>query len=211
MFCNVILDIGAPIDICGECADKIGYYNNRINSLNLPETIENYCDGMVCIGQYKDSLKEALKRFKFSNKPSFHRGFGKLLAVKIQNTMQCDQIDLIISVPLHMKRQRERGYNQSQLIANYTAHQLGIPYKNNVLIKISESKSQSTLRRNERLLNVQGLFKTVNAKEINNKNILIIDDIITTGSTVNQCSKALKEAGARSVIAGAIATTRGYR
>ena len=210
MFCNVLLSIGTPIYICGECADKIGYYNNDINSLNLPENIKTYCDGMVCIGQYKDTLKNSLKRFKFSNKPSYYRGFGKLLALKIQNTIQFDRIDLIVPVPLHKNRQRKRGYNQSELIAKYTANQLGIPLKNNVLIKISESKSQSTLSRNERLLNVQGSFNAVNTEAVNNKNILIVDDIITTGSTVNQCSKALKEAGAISVIAGAIATTRDY-
>lgn len=210
LFCNALLNIGTPIYICGECADRIGYYNNNINSLKLPESIETYCDGMVCIGQYKDTLKISLKRFKFSNKPSYYRGFGKLLALKLQNSMQYERIDLMVSVPLHKSRQRRRGYNQSELIAKYAANQLGIPYKSNVLIKMTDSRSQSTLRREERLFNVQGLFKVVNAEAVNNKNILIIDDIITTGSTVNQCSKALKEAGARSVIAGAVATTREY-
>jgi len=165
---------------------------------------------MVCVGKYSDSLKNSLKRFKFSNKPSYYRAFGKLLALKVQNTIQVDQIDMIIPVPLHRSRQKQRGYNQAELIGEYAAKQLGIPLEANILVKASESKSQSVLSRNERLSNVEGLFKVVNAEAIYNKNILIIDDIVTTGSTVNQCSRALKQAGAGSIIAGVIATTRNY-
>lgn len=199
-----------PICICEECAKKIEYYNNCINSLNLPRNIENYCDGMVCVGRYSDSLKSSLKRFKFSNKPSYYRAFGKLLAIKVQNTIQMDQIDLIIPVPLHKSRQKDRGYNQSKLVAEYASKQLKIPLALNILVKISESKSQSVLSRNERLSNVEGLFSVVNEEALFNKNILLVDDIVTTGSTINQCSKALKQAGATSVIAGVIATTRNY-
>lgn len=173
--------------------------------------METFCDGMVCIGRYKDTLKNSLKRFKFSNKPSHYRGFGKLLALKIQNTIKCEQVDLIVSVPMHKDKRRSRGYNQSELIAKYAAKQLGIPFNGDVLIKISESKSQSTLSRSDRLLNVNGLFKTFDDEVVNKKNILIVDDIITTGSTLNQCCKALKKAGARSVVAAVVATTRNLK
>lgn len=209
-FCNTLLGIGAPICICGECAEGIGYYNNCINSLNLPRNIETYCDGMVCVGRYSDSLKNSLKRFKFSNKPSYYRAFGKLLALKVENTIQLAQLDMIIPVPLHSSRQKQRGYNQAELIAECVSKLLRIPNVANNLVKISESISQSVLSRNDRLSNVEGLFKVINAEFIYKKNILIVDDIITTGSTINQCSKVLKQAGASSVVAGVIATTRNY-
>ncbi len=210
VFCNEILKAGAPIYICEKCADKIGYYNNCINHLNLPKDFKTYCDGMICVGKYSESLKESLRRFKFSNKPSYYRAFGMLLALKVQNTIQLDNIDLIISVPLHKNRQKQRGYNQAELVAKYASKQLKVPFAENVLLKISESKSQSILSRNERFFNLEGLFYVNNAETITNKNILLIDDIITTGSTINQCSKVLKQAGARSIIAGVIATTRNY-
>jgi competence protein ComFC len=203
-----LLKVGTPIYICEKCTGKVEYYNNCVNSLNLPREIETYCDGMVCVGKYSDSLKNSLKSFKFSNKPSYYRAFGKLLALKVQNTIQLGQIDMIIPVPLHRSRQKQRGYNQSYLIGECVAKLLCLPLESTILVKSSESKSQSVLSRNERLSNVEGLFKVVNADTIYNKNILIIDDIVTTGSTVNQCSKALKQAGASSVIAGVIATTR---
>lgn len=201
--------VGTPIYICGKCSEKFKYYNNSINYLNLPGDIETYCDGMVCVGQYTAYLKNSLKRFKFSNKPSYYRAFGKILALKIKNTIDFNQIDMIIPVPLHKSRQRQRGYNQAELIGKYVSMLLGIPLEVNNLIKISESKSQSVLSRNERLTNVEGLFRVSSIDKMRNKRILIIDDIITTGSTVNECSKALKQAGAVSVIAVAIATTRG--
>ncbi len=210
MFCNVLLNVGVSIYICEECAKKIGYYNNCINSLNLPRDIETYCDGVVCVGSYSDSLKNSLKRFKFSNKPSYYRALGKLLALKVQNTIQLDQIDMIIPVPLHRNKYKQRGYNQAELIGKCAAKQLGIPLEANILVKTSESKSQSLLSRSERLSNVKDVFNVVKAEAIYNKNILIIDDIVTTGSTLNQCSKALKQGGASSIVAAAIATTRDY-
>ncbi|HEY5586501.1 MAG TPA: ComF family protein [Ruminiclostridium sp.] len=205
-----MLKVGTPIYICEKCAEEIGYYNNCVNSLNLPRDIETYCDGMVCVGRYSDSLKNSLKKFKFSNKPSYYRAFGKLLALKLQNTIQLDQIDMIIPVPLHRSRQKLRGYNQAELIAECAAKLLSTPLAANILIKTSESKSQSVLSRNERLSNIEGMFKVINAHAVYKKNILIVDDIVTTGSTINQCSKALKQSGASSIIAGVIATTRNY-
>jgi len=210
VLCDELLNTGTPIYICEQCAGKIGYYNNCINSLNLPRGIETYCDGMVCVGKYLDSLKNSLKRFKFSNKPSYYRAFGKLLALKVQNTIQLNQIDMIIPVPLHRSKQKQRGYNQAELIATYVAKLLCIPLKSNILVKTYETKSQSVLSRNERLSNIEDLFKVVNVQAIYNKNILIIDDIVTTGSTLNQCSKALRQAGARIIVAGVVATTRNY-
>ncbi len=210
VFCNEILKTGAPIYICEKCADKIGYYNNCINYLSLPKDLKIYCDGMICVGRYSENLKDSLRRFKFSNKPSYYRAFGMLLALKVQNTIQLDNIDLIIPVPLHKNRQKQRGYNQAELVAKYASKQLKVPFAENILIKTSESKNQSVLSRNERFFNLEGLFYVNNAETIINKNILLIDDIITTGSTVNQCSKALKQAGASTIIAAVIATTRNY-
>ncbi|WP_242981148.1 ComF family protein [Ruminiclostridium sufflavum] len=210
VFCNEILTAGVPIYICGKCAKKIGYYNNCINSLNLPGNMETYCDGMICVGRYSGGLKSSLKRFKFNSKPSYYRAFGKLLALKVQNTIHSEKIDMVVPVPLYRYKQKLRGYNQAELIAKYAAEQLKLPFAGGVLVKTSESKSQSALNRNERLINVEGLFKVIKAESISDKNILLVDDIITTGSTVNQSSKALKLAGASRIIAGVIATTRNY-
>ncbi|WES34475.1 ComF family protein [Ruminiclostridium papyrosolvens DSM 2782] len=199
-----------PIYICEKCVGEIDYYENSVLSLNLPLGIQNYCDGLLCVGRYSGSLKETLRRFKFSNKSSYYRALGKLLALKIQNTKQLDSFDVIVPVPLHKSRQKHRGYNQAELMAEQIAKILKIPCEKNLLIKSVATNSQSMLKRTERLLNLEDAFMAVNDGLIADKNILLIDDIVTTGSTVNQCCKALKQAGAEKVIAGVIATTRNY-
>lgn len=201
--------MGIQIYICETCAQEIGYYNNRINPIDLPAKVEAFCDGIICIGRYADSFKASLRRYKFGNRPSYYRAFGRLLALKIQNMEQLGPIDLVIPVPLHKNKQKLRGYNQAELIAGYAAKALGLPMAANLLIKSEETRSQSMLHRGERLRNLENSFCVVQNKAIENKSILVVDDIITTGSTINECSKALKHAGARSVTAGVIATTRG--
>ncbi len=199
-----------PIYICEKCVGEIYYYENSVLSLNLPLGIQNNCDGLLCVGRYSGSLKETLRRFKFSNKSSYYRALGKLLALKIQNTKQIDSFDVIVPVPLHKSRQKHRGYNQAELMAEQIAKTLKIPCEKNLLIKSVATNSQSMLKRTERLLNLEDAFMAVSDGLIAHKNILLIDDIVTTGSTVNQCCKALKRAGAEKVIAGVIATTRNY-
>ncbi|WP_242835586.1 ComF family protein [Ruminiclostridium josui] len=199
-----------PIYICEKCVGEIDYYKNSILSLNLPVEIQNYCDGILCVGRYSDSLKEALRRFKFSNKPSYYRAFGKLLALKIESTGQKANFDMIVPVPLYKSRHKQRGYNQAELMAEQISKTLKVPCEKNLLIKTSPTKSQSALKRTDRLLNLEDAFMVVSDGVAANKNILLIDDIVTTGSTLNQCCKALKQAGAKRIIAGVIATTRNY-
>jgi len=204
----MILSPGSSICLCGQCAAEVDYFNNSIIPLNLPDDCKIYCDGIICVGRYSNLLKKSIKKFKFSNKPSYYRTFGKLLALKVQNTPQLGDLDVIIPVPLHKNRQRQRGYNQAELIARYAAGQLGLKCENSVLIKTVETKAQSLLSKSQRLGNLEGSFTVKSPKCVEGKSVLLVDDIVTTGSTINQCCKALKLAGAERIIAGVIATTR---
>ncbi len=132
------------------------------------------------------------------------------MALKVENTAQIAHFDIIVPVPLHISKQKQRGYNQAELVAEQVAKALELTCEKNLLIKSSATKSQSMLKKTERILNLEDAFMVVNEKLIAKKSILLIDDIVTTGSTVNQCCKVLKKAGAEKVIAGVIATTRNY-
>ena len=101
--------------------------------------------------------------------------------------------DIIIPVPMYKTKKDTRGYNQAEVLAKELG---GVPMKNDVLIKIIDTKKQSTLNKEERSQNLIGAYKIQNSEIIQNKNIILIDDIFTTGSTVNECSKILKQAGA---------------
>ena len=102
-------------------------------------------------------------------------------------------------IPISKKRMKQRGYNQSALIARNLVKALNIEYKENVLVKIKDNKPQSELGQNERSDNVKGVYDLKNKKQIYHKQILIVDDIFTTGSTTNECAKILKENNANTV------------
>ena len=107
--------------------------------------------------------------------------------------------DIILAVPISKQRKKERGYNQSALIARKIANKAGILYKENVIIKVKHNAKQSTLNMKERAENVKNAYKVVDLETIHNKKVLLIDDIYTTGNTLKECSKVLKQAGAKMV------------
>ena len=102
--------------------------------------------------------------------------------------------DKIIPVPISKKRYKERGYNQSLLIANEISKQTNLELVNNCLIKTKNIIEQSKLNKEDRQQNIQGVYSIQNEEIITNKKVLLIDDIYTTGSTVNECSKMLQQA-----------------
>ncbi|OPX45677.1 ribose-phosphate pyrophosphokinase [Ruminiclostridium hungatei] len=206
--CNEVLSPESPINICISCARDMEYFSNCVEPFYLPGEMKTYCDGIICVGKYCNALKNSIRRFKFKDKPSYYRAFGKLLALKVRNTVQAGEIDAVIPVPMHKGRMRQRGYNQAELMAGLVARELGLKLEGGLLIKVLETRSQSLLSRAERFSNLEGAFTVNCPSRAANKNILLVDDILTTGSTVNQCSKELKQAGAARIIAGVIATTR---
>lgn len=99
--------------------------------------------------------------------------------------------DIIIVVPVSRKRRNERGYNQSELIARAISKTLGIPIVKNVLVKIKNTVPQSSLNKVQRAENAKGVYSAKNHTKLRNKKILLIDDIYTTGITLNECSKCI--------------------
>ena len=135
----------------------------------------------------------------------------------LKNKKLCQFIksyDIILSVPLHKKRLKERGYNQSQLIARELVKEYNLHnnkkmiYYNDVIIKTKNIKPQSTKNLKNRIQDVIGIYEIKNKEKIIGKNIIIFDDIYTTGSTANECKKILLEAGANKV--GILALAKDY-
>lgn len=107
--------------------------------------------------------------------------------------------DIIIPVPMSRKKLAQRGYNQSELIASKISRYSKIQLQKDIIIKVKENKTQSTLNKIQRLENIKNVYKIKNKQKIKAKNILLFDDIYTTGATVNECAKILKQAGAKTV------------
>ena len=174
-FCKNVMGIDEYC--CPHCKDK------------LPSTyIENFArGGYRCVSSfpYDGVYKSAIKGLKFNNKPRRSKQLAML--------MESDT-----SVPLHRKRQRQRGYNQSQLIGKELSALLNIPYVE-VLEKHKDNEIQHTLKAKYRIKNVKNAYGLIDRKLVKNKNVLIVDDIITTGCTLGECSKVIRNGGAKCV------------
>lgn len=152
------------------------------------------------IFKYKGYIRNLLINYKFNNKPYLYKTFSN---ITVNNKKMMDFIksyDIITSVPIHKKRFYNRGYNQSELFSKEICKNLKrINFRTDILFKIKNNTAQSTLNKIERTLNVKNVYEIKNANLIKDKKILLIDDIYTTGNTVNECSRILKENGAKEI------------
>ena len=205
-FINYVLNLIYP-NICGIC-DKISKESlckkceiklNNIAKFKIDKYKNKNFEKHLYIFKYEGIIKESLIKFKFNEKPYIYKSFVNFL---IKNEKICrflKSYDIIIPVPIHYNRKVTRGYNQSALIAKEISKKLEIKYEGNVLFKKVNNTPQSTKNRNDRRKNVVGVYYTKDQNLIYNKKIILLDDIYTTGSTVNECCKELKEAGAKNI------------
>jgi len=110
------------------------------------------------------------------------------------------EADLVVPVPLHRQRQRERGYNQADLIARPLAKQLGLPYRAVLLVRTRPRPNKQVLSFEERWESVRGAFATRPGSQVDNLRVLLVDDVMTTGATLDACARVLRAAGAKSVL-----------
>ena len=146
---------------------------------------------------YDGIIRKKIIKYKFLNAPYLYYFFASVILDDLKLIEYIKKFDIIIPVPIHKKRKKKRGYNQSELIAKVISQKLDIQLQLNVLYKIRNNLPQSTLNQAERKYNAKNVYILKNKELIENKNILIFDDIYTTGNTVNECSKILKMAGAK--------------
>lgn len=132
-----------------------------------------------------------LYKLKYSGAKYIAELFGELIfeVYKSWNIA----VDFCIPVPLHYKRERNRGYNQSLLIANRFSELSGVPVRDDLIERVKETRNQTKLSRMERMTNLKGIFEYVSEDKITGKNILIIDDVFTTGATTNEIAKVLRK------------------
>jgi competence protein ComFC len=204
IFCGKIIDYESDIEICKTCYKKIPF----VDRINYELGFTRYYDNLICLCKYSGIIKECLIKFKFYEKVACYRVLSKLMAEKIKKVSNSKNYDMIMSVPLHRKKRKLRGYNQSLLVSRSISKRTGIPEQSLYLKKVRETESQSLLTREKRYLNVKAAFKISRPKEIKGRSVLIVDDIFTTGSTINECARVLKEAGASRVTALVIASGR---
>jgi ComF family protein len=144
-------------------------------------------------------LRTVVQKFKYGRKVSLGKPLGRLMARGCEEFLSEFRADLILPVPLHPKRLRWRGFNQSVLLARQVSWAYGTPMDPFVLLRCRETPPQTQLTEQERRKNMRGAFAVNPDKPIKKKRILLIDDVYTSGATVNECSRALRRAGAKEV------------
>lgn len=208
IFCGYILETDVDMEICENCFCKIPFMKDGI--IKSPESFLHGggCEYTICACNYTGILKDSIKKFKFYDKAGYYRAFAGLLSDRIKKMTNFREFDIITCVPLSKRKESIRGYNQSLLISKEVGKKLGIPVNPRLLVRERDTKSQSLLTKCERYSNVAGAFKVTNANDIKGKTVLLVDDIMTTGNTLNECGRTLLKAGAEKVIGAVIASGR---
>lgn len=152
-------------------------------------------DRVFAYGNYEGVLKEAIHLMKFEKMKRLVRPLAKLLS-----TVDVPPVEAIVPVPLSRQRLLLRGFNQSLLLGRHLSRHISIPMRTDLLRKIKDTQPQSTLRREERLKNPKGAFAVVSRGNKGlPKSVLIVDDVSTTGATINECARILKKCGVHTV------------
>ncbi|MGZ3558679.1 MAG: ComF family protein [Thermodesulfobacteriota bacterium] len=162
-------------------------------------THKKYFTMARALGAHEGSLQEAIHRWKYEGKTYLTPFFAQWMAEGLSRYWESDSFDLLIPVPLHPQRLRERGFNQALLLVKEISFRTGIPYGKTVLQKKRPTIPQVTLSGMERERGLRGAFHVIGGEGLFGKSVLLVDDVYTTGATANECSKVLRRGGAKRV------------
>lgn len=174
---------------------------------------EFYFESGIALWNYSSRMKESLAMFKYHNRKEYGEFYGEEFAKVYGDVLVDLEPDALIPVPIHWTRYIERGYNQAAVIANQIGNRLHIPVVEDLLIRTKKTMAQKQLDNRERERNLQGAFavsKKWEKAEHNLKRVVIIDDIYTTGSTINRCAKVLMQEGIQEIYFGVLCIGSGY-
>lgn len=186
-FASPVATAYSPGHVCQSCAERPPSYTRAWT-----------------LYPYLAPLRDAVCLLKYRGKVGLASPLARLM---IDRLPPLPALDLIIPVPLHPRRLREREFNQSLLLADRIGRHLNVPVSFTDLARILPSPAQTTLSRKGRLKNLRGAFAVGEPESVGGKRILLIDDVFTTGATVNECAKSLRKAGAGDVFVLTLART----
>ncbi len=156
-------------------------------------------DRGICIFDYKEEMKEVLYRFKYKNKRCYSDFFGYVGAKKYKKLFRRWKVKMIVPIPMYQKKQQRRGYNQAEEFAGSLTEYTDIPMATDLIKRLRETKPQKGLNKEERYKNLKNAFGVNQEKAKGVNSVLLVDDIYTTGSTIDACAKVLKAAGVEKV------------
>ena len=216
--CEQLLTRASRVPICEECLDSFRRMPEKaceICGQPMPGFMTVVGERLVCrlcgdktyafdrarsYAIYDGALVRAILLLKFERIGPLGAWFAERLAEIARREGGSLAADVVVPVPLHRDRERDRGYNQADLIAKPLARRLGLPHKAVLLVRTRPRPDKQVLSLEERWESVRGAFATRPGSQVDNKRVLLVDDVLTTGATLDACARALLDAGAKSVI-----------
>lgn len=156
-------------------------------------------------GIFDGPLRDAIHALKYRNHEAVADPLAEIMARAFAGTQLARNVDVLVPIPIHSSRMLDRGFNQSEVLARILARRIGLPVETKVLRKVRKTRHQVDLPLDERTLNVQGSFAIRHSEKISRKRVLLIDDVFTTGSTLDEAARVLLAAGATEVRAYTLA------
>lgn len=209
--CVSCLQFGAYI--CSRCFSQIEYIRGPVCPVCQRQAVgggthpgcrNRYrLDGLVVMCRYRGPIRKAIVQVKYKWVYDLERIFADLIADNLWR-FDLPKNLVLVSVPLHSKRKKWRGFNQAETLARLLAKSLGMPFAD-ILIRVIDTKTQVGLKRDERRKNVVGAFSIKEGTKVRGKTILLVDDVYTSGATMGECCRVLKKAGAKEVWGMAVA------
>lgn len=198
--CLSRLDAPGP-HICKRCGAVLKYGGAHCFACRGSKERKYKCRVIRSAFKFNTSSRSLVHALKYSRADYLAKYMGAQMALRYKNYPELAEAEVVMPVPLFPKRNRTRGYNQSELLAENFAPLVGLPLDSKSLVRIKNTISQTTLGRVGRLANMKGAFAYQNQEPIKGKTVLLIDDVATTGATLEGCAEALKAAGAKKVMA----------
>jgi len=221
-FCDRLISEGDML-VCQECLHTIEFIQSPVctccgKPFHVKEMDDHYCGECLlkeryyskvrAVLYYEKKVMEAIHRFKYSSAIYYAKPFSWLMYNRGKELLDFKLYDCVVPVPLYKKRLKQREYNQAQLLAEGISRFVNIPVGLFHLVRIRETPSQVGLKRDIRVRNVKGAFHVPFPERVKGKRVLLIDDVISTTATVNECARALKRAGAERIDVLALARGR---
>ena len=186
---------------CPACHQKLDFGKERCAVCRTRSPVSK----VVAVGDFDDILRPLIHAYKYQGVVPIGNFLGTLLAEQFRQFELSDKYDLIIPIPLHPSRERKRGFNQSRIIAECLADNLEIDCDSASLVRIKKTRTQTGLNREQRLDNIRDAFALSREVRCDGMNIMLVDDVTTTGATSVESAKILRKAGAKSITLGVIA------
>ncbi|MBN1465605.1 ComF family protein [candidate division KSB1 bacterium] len=172
-----------------------------IEMTNLLQEEEKYFTHSFALYDYSADIQHLIHMMKYKSMPGIAARFGREIGAALARCDQLRDVDAILAIPLHPLRLRERGYNQAELMAREISRVMARPLLAGVVRRRRYTQQQAKFAKSERARNVRDAFQLLGPEGVQDKNIILVDDVLTTGSTMNACARTLQAGGVRTLTA----------